>query len=76
MVNDLTDAQWEVIRPLLPSPKKRGRPADLTLYRLRWIIERTIRLAGPFPAVGGGYERSVHLYWAFLNTGIYCNLHK
>jgi transposase len=24
--SDLTDAQWEALQPLLPSPSKRGRP--------------------------------------------------
>ncbi|MFT4692927.1 MAG: transposase, partial [Limisphaerales bacterium] len=24
--SDLTDAQWEALQPLLPSPNKRGRP--------------------------------------------------
>lgn len=41
MVNDLTDAQWEVIRPLLPPPNKRGRPrADdrRTLTRILYVL--------------------------------------
>ena len=28
---DLTDAQWEVIGPLLPTPKRRGRPREVNL---------------------------------------------
>ena len=32
---DLTDAQWEVISPLLPPPKRRGRPREV---KLRTVI--------------------------------------
>ena len=28
---DLTDAEWEVLQPLLPPPSKRGRPREVEL---------------------------------------------
>jgi transposase len=41
MEGDLRDDQWEVIAPLLPLPKKRGRPrADdrCTLNGIPWVL--------------------------------------
>lgn len=31
---DLTDAQWEVLRPLLPKPSRRGRPREVDLREI------------------------------------------
>ena len=39
---DLTDAQWAVLAPLLPTPKKSGRPSGWTKRQLvdgiRWRV--------------------------------------
>ena len=46
MAGDLTDAQWELISPMLPPPKGRGRPrADdrRTLNGILWVLRSGAR---------------------------------
>ena len=46
MKGDLRDDQWELIAPLLPSQKKRGRPrADdrRTLNGILWVLRSGAR---------------------------------
>ena len=46
MEGDLRDDQWELIAPLLPSQKKRGRPrADdrRTLNGILWVLRSGAR---------------------------------
>jgi len=46
MEGELRDDQWELIAPLLPSPKKRGRPrADdrCTLNGILWVLRSGAR---------------------------------
>ncbi|RMF88467.1 MAG: DDE transposase, partial [Nitrospinota bacterium] len=57
------------IRACIPRRRghcRRGRLPDLTPYRLRWVIERMISWLGHFRRLVVRYERSVHMYWAFL----------
>ena len=52
---DLTDAQWKLLKPLLPKPKKRGRPptdprrvVNAILYLLRGGVQWRL-LPASFP---------------------------
>ena len=45
---ELTNAQWDLIAPLLPSPKRRGRPrADdrRTINGILWVLRTGARWA-------------------------------
>ena len=42
--SDLTDAGWEVLRPLLPGPAKRGRPPR---YEKRAILDAVFYVVRP-----------------------------
>ena len=41
--SDITDAQWQVLRPLLPAPKKRGRPRRTNLREVLNAILYLVR---------------------------------
>ena len=55
---DLTDAEWQILEPLLPGEKPGGRHR---LYPLREIINalRYLLRAGCEPVVRGGYCRTI-----------------
>lgn len=74
---DLTDKQWEVLQPLLPAPKKRGRPPtdqrkiiNALLYMARaggaWrLLPKDF---GPWQTVCGYFQRwRKNGLWALLN---------
>jgi len=66
---DLARRRIELISP---HRKNRTRPAtqdgrSLRRYRRRWIIERTIAWLGSYRRLVVRYERSPHLYLAFLH---------
>lgn len=72
--HDLTDAQWELLEPLLPTPPARGRPR---LYPLRDMINairwRT-RVGAPWrdlPARYGPWWRAYALYRAWQTGGVW-----
>jgi transposase len=44
---DLSDAQWAVLEPLLPKPKKPGRPPKWTKRRLIDGIRWRVRAGSP-----------------------------
>lgn len=64
---DLTDAQWKVLEPLLPTPASRGRPPARSRRQLidgiRWRVRtgvpwRDIPVRyGPWPTVYGLFRR-------------------
>jgi len=48
---DLTDSQWELIAPLLPAPKPRGRPRTLDRCQIVSAIFYLLRTGCPFTRV-------------------------
>ena len=70
--SNLTDAQWALIQPMLPKPKKRGRPPvdrrriiDAILYVVKGGIPWRM-LPGDFPNWKTVY--TVFRKWALDNT--------
>ena len=65
--HDLTDAQWAALEPLLPTPKRPGRPSSFSKRQLidgiRWRVRagapwRDVPLCyGSWPAVAGLFRR-------------------
>ena len=41
--SDLTDAQWEILEPMLPPPKRRGRPRKTDLREVVSALVYTLR---------------------------------
>jgi transposase len=52
---DLSDAQWAVLEPLLPKPKKPGRPPKWTKRRLIDGIRWRVRAGSPWRDVSARY---------------------
>jgi transposase len=78
---DLTDAQWAVLEPLLPTPSKLGRPSKWSRRQLIDGIRWRVRVGAPWRDVPDcyGHWRSVYgLYrlwqrdgtWARVLTGL------
>jgi transposase len=58
------------IRPCIPERRgkrpRRGRKPDLSDYRHRWIVERTVAWLGNFRRLVVRYERLTSVYHGFL----------
>ena len=66
--SDLTHAQWERLSPLLPAPKRMGRPrADdrTTLNGILFVLRNGLRWPGALWAVPERYGSSV-TWWFVL----------
>jgi putative transposase len=84
--SDLTDAQWEALQPLLPSPSKRGRPPTdrrLIIDALLYIAKAGIQwrlLPHDFPA----WQTVYHIFrkwtrdhtWEALNARLRAMVRK
>ena len=57
--SDLTDAEWSVLEPLLPSPSHVGRPRK---WPMRWILEAMLYLLR-----GGALAHAASMLSAGLN---------
>lgn len=72
--HDLTDAQWEVLEPLLPVPSGTGRPRK---YPLRGLIDGVrwrVRAGGPWrdvPDCYGPWESVYALFRAWQRAGLW-----
>ena len=62
---DLTDAQWEVLAPLLPVGKKPGRPATWPKRALIDGIRWRVRVGAPWRDVPERYGPWRSVYWLF-----------
>lgn len=75
--HDLTDAQWDVLTPLLPTPTRLGRPCR---YRLRDLINgirHRIRIGCPWrdaPARYGPWWRVYALFKTWQCSGIWAEI--
>ena len=62
---DLTDAQWAVLEPLLPSAKKPGRPPKWSKRQLIDGIRWRVRVGSPWRDVPPQYGRWQTVYGLF-----------
>jgi transposase len=74
---DLTDAQWAVLEPLLPRPKKAGRPPKWTKRQLVDGIRWRVRTGAPWRDVPDcyGHWRTVYgLYRRWQRAGVWARI--
>ncbi|MGW4720535.1 transposase [Nocardia sp. NPDC004260] len=62
---DLADAQWARLEPLLPSPKRPGRPSGWTRRRLLDGIRWRIRVGCPWRDIPPQYGSWQAIYALF-----------
>lgn len=62
---DLTDEEWERIRPLLPGPAKRGRPVEVDLREVLNAIRYMARSGGGWRMVPVHFGPWETVYWWF-----------
>ena len=69
---DLTDAQWELLEPLLPQPARSGRPPSWTRRQLVDGIRWRVRTGSPWrdlPAVYGSWAAAYGLFRRWQRNG-------
>src|SRR5918997_4463447 len=62
---DLTDAQWEVLAPLIPPPRSGGRPRRVDM---RWVVNAIVyidRTGCQWRMLPRGYPNWKTVYWYF-----------
>ncbi|RAX20863.1 IS5 family transposase [Actinomyces sp. Z5] len=72
--HDLTDAQWELLAPLLPAPPARGRPRVYPLRDMINAVRWRTRVSAPWrdvPARYGPWWRAYALYRAWQLAGVW-----
>jgi len=62
---DLTDAQWAILEPLLPAPRRPGRPSNWTKRQLIDGIRWRVRVGAPWRDVPGCYGSWQAVYALF-----------
>jgi transposase len=71
---DLTDAEWEVLRPLLPPQRPRtGRPRHdhrTVLGGILWVVRNRASWRD-LPQRFGKWERAYHRYRLWSDTGLW-----
>ena len=75
--HDLTDAQWAVLEPLLPRPKKPGRPPKWSKRQLIDGIRWRVRTGAPWRDVPEcyGHWRTVYgLYRRWQRSGVWARI--
>ena len=71
---DLTDAQWARLEPLLPTPKKSGRPSNWTKRQLVDRIRWRVRTGAPWrdvPACYGCWQAVYALFRRWQRAGVW-----
>jgi transposase len=71
---DLTDAQWAGLEPLLPKPKKSGRPSKWTKRQLIDGIRWRVRVGAPWrdvPDCYGSWQAVYSLFRRWQRAGIW-----
>jgi transposase len=69
---DLTDAQWAALEPLLPAPKRSGRPSLFSKRQLINGIRWRVRVGAPWrdvPACYGSWSAVYALFRRFQREG-------
>jgi transposase len=75
--HDLSDAQWAVLEPLLPAPKKSGRPPKATKRQLIDGIRWRIRAGAPWrdvPDCYGSWAAAYGLFRRWQRAGIWARI--
>lgn len=75
--HDLTDAQWAVLQPLLPAPRRPGRPPRSTKRQLVNGIRWRIRVGAPWrdvPAEYGSWSAVYALFRRWQRDGTWTRL--
>ncbi|WP_407654770.1 IS5 family transposase [Actinomadura luzonensis] len=71
---DLTDAQWARLEPLLPAPKRPGRPSQWSKRQLIDGIRRRVRVSAPWrdvPECYGSWQAVYSLFRRWQRAGIW-----
>jgi transposase len=75
--HDLTDAQWAVLAPLLPAPKRSGRPSKWTKRQLINGIRWRVRVGAPWrdvPERYGSWSAAYALFRRWQRDGTWLRL--
>ena len=75
--SDLTDAEWEILRPLLPKAKKRGRPPTdrrQVLNALRYLLRSGCSWR-MLPKEFGPWSTIYDVYRRWVQSGVWEKLH-
>ena len=75
--HDLTDAQWAVLEPLLPAPRRSGRPSTWTKRQLINGIRWRIRAGTPWrdvPVEYGSWSAAYALFRRWQRDGTWARL--
>jgi len=74
---DLTDAQWAVLEPLLPTGKKAGRPLKWTKRQLIDGIRWRVRVGAPWrdiPSCYGSWSAVAGLFRRWQRAGVWAQI--
>jgi transposase len=74
---DLTDAQWAVLAPLLPTVKRSGRPSQWTKRQLIDGIRWRVRVGAPWrdvPACYGSWQAVYGLFRRWQRGGVWARI--
>ena len=74
---DLTEAQWAVLAPLLPAPKRSGRPSRWTKRQLIDGIRWRVRVGAPWrdvPACYGSWQAVYALFRRWQRAGVWARI--
>ncbi|GIH21277.1 IS5 family transposase [Rugosimonospora africana] len=74
---DLTDAQWARLEPLLPQPKKSGRPSAWTKRQLIDGIRWRVRVGAPWrdvPDCYGSWQAIYSLFRRWQRAGVWARI--
>jgi transposase len=75
--HDLTDAQWAALEPLLPKPKRSGRPSLFSKRQLIDGIRWRIRAGAPWrdvPACYGSWSAVAGLFRRWQRSGVWAQI--
>jgi transposase len=75
--HDLTDAQWAALEPLLPKPKRSGRPSLFSRRQLIDGIRWRIRVGAPWrdiPGCYGSWSAAAGLFRRWQRAGVWAGL--
>lgn len=76
--SDMTDAQWEVIQPLLPPPSKRGQPMKHTYRELLDAMFYCVRTSCPWRYLPSDYPPWGTVTWWYRKwriAGVFQQVH-
>ncbi len=75
--HDLTDVQWAAVEPLLPTPKRSGRPPTFSKRQLIDGIRWRVRVGAPWrdvPACYGSWPAVAGLFRRWQRAGVWAQI--